>query len=474
MIRSGAARRENQETIQTLPGSFRDPAGVVFTCEGVIFRQVNAGYRADYDRLMGSGLYQALTDCGLLIPHSEVSRPSRDDASTYKILRPERIPFLSYPYEWCFSQLKDAALATLAIQRKALEYGMSLKDCSAYNIQFRGCRPVLIDTLSFESHDDRPWAAYRQFCEQFLAPLALMSSVDVRLGHLSRVHIDGVPLDMASRLLPLRTRLSFPLLLHIHLHARAQRRFASCRVHDDKRRMKRAALLGLVDNLRAGVEGLTWRTRKTTWSEYEREKSYSAAAQLHKDELVREHLREIGASVVWDLGSNTGRFSQMAAARHAYTVAFDADQCSTELHYRACRDGGETRVLPLVVNLANPSPALGWAHEERLSWIQRGPADAILALAVVHHLAIGNNVPLTRIAELLAEVGTHVIIEFVPKTDSQAQLLLAGREGAFESYSQAGFEDAFRERFQILRSTPVRDSERVMYLMRRRAARHEA
>jgi hypothetical protein len=349
---------------------------------------------------------------------------------------------------------------------------MSLRDCSAYNIQFRGCQPVLIDTLSFEPYQEgRPWIAYRQFCQHFLGPLALMSTVDVRLGQLARVHIDGVPLGLASEMLPARTRLSFRLLLHIHLHAGAIQRFSGSPVSKTASGMSRKALSGLLDNLRAAVEALTWRPHRSAWSDYERETNYSTEARGHKEELVHALLEEVHPGVVWDVGSNAGRFSRMAATMHPYAVAFDADHSSTELHYRACREAGETRVLPLVIDLANPSPALGWAHRERLSWTERGPADVVLALAIVHHLAIGNNVPFARIAELLQAVGTHLIIEFVPKADSQVQRLLATREDVFSDYSQASFEHAFGQSFHILRSMPVRDSQRVIYLMRGRQSR---
>jgi hypothetical protein len=452
-----------------LPSSFRDPAGFVFRFEDVVYRQVNTSYQSHYDHLMNSGLYQALTESRQLIPHVEVDAPVADAPAAYKVLRPEPIPFISYPYEWCFGQLKAAALATLSIQQQALAHGMSLKDCSAYNIQFRGCRPVLIDTLSFEVYrEGRPWTAYRQFCQHFLAPLALMSTVDVRLGQLSRIHIDGVPLDLASRLLPVRTRLRPSLLLHIHLHARAQRRFAGHRTEQTTRRIGRTAMLGLIDNLRGAIERLAWNPEETIWAEYDNQTNYSVEARRDKEEIVREFLNTTRAKVVWDLGANTGRFSRMATAMHAYSIAFDADYSATELHYRASRAADETRMLPLVLDLTNPSPALGFAHEEHLSWAERGPVDTILALAIVHHMAIGNNVPFPRIAELLHGVGTHLVIEFVPKTDSQVQRLLENREDVFSTYSQAEFERAFGQYYRIHRSVTVRDSQRVMYLMERR------
>ena len=212
---------------RTHPASFRDPGGFLFVEGGVLYRQVNSVYKDDYDLLLRSGLYKTLTDAGLLVSHEEVSTDPPDPRIAYKIIRPEPIPFISYPYEWCFSQLKDAALATLEIQRQALAHGLSLKDASAYNVQFLDGKPVLIDTLSFEKLRLKPWVAYRQFCQHFLGPLLLMGLKDSRLGQLSRIFLDGVPLDLTSRLLPRRTRLRPGILMHIHLHAASQKHFAS-------------------------------------------------------------------------------------------------------------------------------------------------------------------------------------------------------------------------------------------------------
>lgn len=212
-------------------GSFRDPSGFVFVRNHVLFRQVNQQYRVHYDHLMDSGLYQRLLGDGLLVPHTEADGALAVSDDAYKVIQPEAIPFISYPYEWCFSQYKDAALTTLAIQKRALEFGMSLKDASAYNIQLLRGKPVLIDTLSFELYPEgQPWVAYRQFCQHFLAPLALMSYRDMRLGQLMSTYIDGIPIDLASTLLPFRSRFRLALLLHIHLHARSQRRYADAAI----------------------------------------------------------------------------------------------------------------------------------------------------------------------------------------------------------------------------------------------------
>lgn len=453
------------------PSSFRDPSGFVFYRESTLFRQVQTLYRDEYDHLMASGLYQALVDGGLLISHAEERADTLLTEGAYRILRPEPIPFISYPYEWCFSQLRDAALATLRIQKEALRCGMSLKDASAYNIQFRAGRPVLIDTLSFERYrEGQPWAAYRQFCQHFLAPLALMSRTDIRLGQLLRTNVDGIPLDLASRLLPRRTWLNMGLLTHIHLHGAAQKRYEGqpVRRSEGQGSLGRTALLGLIDSLEGAVHRQTWRPSGTTWSEYYSQTNYSGQAMEGKRRLVAEMLDAIAPQprTVWDLGANTGIFSRLASERGAQTIAWDIDPGAVEKNYLECRAAGETHLLPLLEDLTNPSPDLGWELKERRSLMRRGPADLVLALALVHHLAIGANVPLGRVAQFLQTVGDWLIVEFVPKSDSQVQRLLASREDIFTEYSRTDFEREFCRCFEIVRSATVPDSERTLYLMR--------
>ncbi|MBM3331105.1 SAM-dependent methyltransferase [candidate division WOR-3 bacterium] len=458
-------------TDESLPSSFRDPSGFLFHRGGRLYRQVNASYRADYKLLMESGLYQDLTTQGLLVPHVETSEPHMSGGGSL-VIEPEVIPFISYAYEWCFSQLQDAALATLAVQKQAVERGMSLKDASAYNIQFRGCRPVMIDTLSFERYcEGEPWVAYRQFCQHFLAPLALMSHADVRLGQLLRVNIDGIPLDLASHLLPSKTRLNLGLGTHIHLHAQTQRKYADKQAKPDGRKMSRMAYLGLIDNLESTTRKLSWKPEGTEWADYYAATNYTADSLEHKTRLVGEYLQKAQPKTVWDLGANTGRFSRIAAERGIPTIAFDIDPAAVELNYLDCRKRDEKSMLPLFSDVTNPSPAIGWQNRERQSLIERGPCDTAMALALIHHLAIGNNLPLDRIVDFTAGICRTLIIEFVPKTDSQVQRLLATREDIFPNYTREAFERAFSARFALLASSPVRDSERNIYLMELRQPR---
>ncbi len=453
--------------------SYRDPAGFVFTNEGVLYRQVNQAGRRDYERLMASGLYEKLIEHGDLVPHDEVDEDVSPDGQAFRVIRPERVPFISYPYEWCFSQLKDAALLALRLQKTALAHGMSLKDATPYNVAFRGGRPVWIDTLSFEElRSERPWVAYGQFCQMLLAPLVLMSRVDVRLQHLLKSSIDGIPLDRASSLLPRATWLRPGLLIHLHLHAVAQRRITGRSVGQSKARtFGEAALQASVDSLASTVQSLDWRMPQTTWGDYYTDTNYSDAAFAHKREIVSAALDRLAPATVWDVGGNDGTFSRLASGRGIATICFDMDPAAVEKNYRQAKGGAERHLLPLLLDLANPSGRYGWANEERDGLVDRGPVDAALALALVHHLAIGHNVPLERIAEFFSRLGRALVIEFVPKEDSQVQRLLASRDDIFDTYTAGHFERAFSALFEIVDVTPIRESARTIYVMRARSGR---
>ena len=464
------------DPLEALPSSFRDPSGFLFLDRGVLHRQVNRSYQEDFDLFIGSGLYNSLRDAELLIPHEEVALPRSKALDCYKILRPEPLTFVSYPFEWSFSQLKDAALTTLAIQKQSLDHGMSLKDGTAYNIQFRKGKPLLIDTLSFERYPEgKPWVAYRQFCQHFLAPLALASYSDVRLSQLLRIHLDGIPLDLASQLLPLHTRFRFSLLTHLHLHAKAQTHFADKPPRRNHRSVSRIALLGLIENLESCVRALSWSPPKIEWSGYYGSTNYSSEALRHKQQLVAEFLDQMSPKprMVWDLGANTGLFSRLASNRGMETIAFDQDPACVDQNYRECKQRADHKLLPLWIDLTDPSPNLGWHSRERMSWLGRGSPDAVLALALIHHLAIANNLPLPKLAGFFGELCPSLIIEFVPKTDSQVRRLLASRKDVFPDYTPEAFEAAFRRYFEIRMVSKIRQTERILYRMERKARRND-
>lgn len=457
------------EDIQPLRSSFRDRSGFIFKRDGILYRRINAAYLPEFQALTDSGFFQKLWDRGLLIPHREIDDPTA--GGDQKTIQPDQLAFVSYPYEWSFSQFKDAALATLEIQKLAIEAGFTLKDASAYNIQFVDGRPVLIDTLSFETYQEgRPWIAYRQFCQHFLAPIALMALKDVRLSKLTRIFIDGIPLDLASRLLPRRSRLRLGLLFHLHLHAKSQGKYTNQNQDVKDRRISKNGLLGILGNLEASVRKLQWLPATTEWGDYYAITNYSDAAFQAKEQLVSKAIEEVQPRSVWDLGANNGHFSRLASRKGINTVAWDIDPTAVELNYRDVRREKESHLYPAIIDLSNPSPPLGWSNAERESFFDRhGKPDLILSLALIHHIAIGNNVPLRNVASTFADLAPFAVVEFVPKSDSKVRELLLNREDIFDDYTEQGFEEAFGMHFETVDKQRIPDSERTLHLLRRKA-----
>lgn len=446
--------------------SFRDKSGFIYYVNGTVYRQVNNSYREHYDELMSSGLYDALLKKQLLIPHIETNEIDFKSPDGYKILKPDVIPFISYPYEWCFEQLKDAALLTLRIQKIALRHGMVLKDASAYNVQFLNGKPVFIDTLSFERYiSDEPWIAYRQFCEHFLGPLSLMHYTDVRLYQLLRCYIDGVPLDLISKLLPFTTKFSFSILAHIHSHAFSQK-IHSKKASQSKSRLSLQGLKNLVQNLQSATARLSLNKQSTEWDSYYSATNYNNDSEMEKKGIVSEMLKKASPTSVWDLGSNNGLYSRLASNEGIRTISFDIDERAVNENYARVRQEKEEYLLPLILNLANPSSAIGWANKERRGLQQRGLADLTMALALIHHLAISNNIPLLQIAEYFSEISPMLIIEFVPKSDSQVKRLLTTRKDIYTDYSIEKFEADFGTYFNLIDKRAIKGSERTLYLFK--------
>ncbi len=464
------------------PASFRDPSGYVFRRDRVLYRAIQPMAAADWAAFEERGLAAALIQDGLLVSHSPAPLETAPLPGAAFVIQPREVALISYPYEWSFSQLREAALLTLEAQRRALEMGMWLRDASAYNVQFDLGRPILIDSLSFEVADlAAPWRAYRQFCKHFLAPLALMAHRDLRCGLMLRDFIDGLPLDLAAGLLPGRTRLG-GLLPHLHLHASAERKAQGSEITRASdapsgassttgraRSMSMTRHMALLDSLRRTVDGLRLEPGGH-WLSYSRETSYSAAGAESKRQIVERMLAAAGGQMVWDLGANVGTYSDLAAGSGRQVIAFDQDPSVVELHWRNLSPEARESVLPLVMDLTNPSPGLGWGHQERRSLLERGPADVAMALALVHHLAIGNNVPLPRIADLFARAGRRLVVEFVPREDPMVGRLLAARRDIFTDYTLDAFRTAFDPLFVTLDESPVEDSLRTLFLMERRQA----
>lgn len=453
-----------------VPSSFRDPSGFMFYREEKLYRQVNLTYKHHYDFLFQSGLYDLLVSSNLLIPHKEVEISPGDPATVYKIILPDKIPFISYPYEWCFSQLQNAALTTLRILKMALNYNMTLKDASAYNIQFINGKPILIDTLSFEKyHDNRPWVGYSQFCRHFLAPLLLMKYIDGRLNKLMLNFIDGIPLDITSSILQKYSFLKFGTLFHIYFQAKAQSFMINKQISGKKREVSKSSLVSIIDNLIGLIKKLKFKLPRTEWANYYEQTNYTEEGILNKKKIIGDLLGKIKPSWVWDFGANDGTLSRIASEQGIFTLCFDNDAFAVEKNYRQCLKNCETNIFPLLIDLTNPTPSIGWENRERMSLLERGPTDTLLALALVHHFVISHNLPLSKIADLFRKLCKSLIIEFVPKQDSQVQSMLADREDIFCDYTQENFEHEFSKYFTIKEYVKITDSERSIYSLKNNA-----
>lgn len=453
--------------LKKVPSSFRDTGGFVYTLDDAIYRRILKPSYEDYYELMNSGLYKHLVKSKCLVSHDEILNTPNNN-SEFITIKPEQINFISFPYEWCFSQLKDAALLTLKICMDSLNYGMILKDATAYNIQFHNGKPILIDTCSLSKYKEgQVWVAYQQFCKHFLAPLLLMSKTDIRLNLLLKIHIDGIPLNLTSKLLPVKSWFSPNILAHIHLHARSQNKYeASGECAKNKiRPISKIGMLGLLHSLRKTIESLKLKNVQTEWGNYYNFTNYSENSALHKTDALLLMIDRSKARTVLDVGSNNGHYSRMVAKTGSIVISADIDPISVEYNYLTNKNTKISNVTPIIQDIANPSSRIGWGHNERSSLQDRGPFELVMALALVHHLAISNNVPFEMVAEYFSKLGKLLIIEFIPKEDSQVIKLLSSREDIFYNYNEDKFEKSFGKYYTIINKVAIKESCRTLYLM---------
>jgi 2-polyprenyl-3-methyl-5-hydroxy-6-metoxy-1,4-benzoquinol methylase len=450
------------------PSSYRDPSGFIFEKDGDIYRQVNKCYQENFDQFIQSGCYKHLTDNNWLISHEVVPANLTGDPNCYTTLKPEKVPFISYPYEWSFEMLKDAALLTLKLLKEALGYGFVLKDATPYNVQWHKGQFIFIDTLSFEKFDEKPWIAYRQFCETFLGPLLLMHYNKQSLPNLQLAWPEGIPLSVTSSMLPWKTKFSIHTYLHIHLHAKiAAGKGASNIQIQEKKDFGRSKLLNLINSLDQLIKKLTLPEVHSTWSDYYDEAVLRDDYLEQKKIVINSFLDKLPhLKKAADLGANEGEFSSLLAARNIETLAADFDPYCIDNLYRKIKKNGTTTILPLVIDLANPSPAIGVNNKERAAFLQRLQPDLVMSLAVIHHLAIGKNIPLVTIAELFATVSPYLIIEFVPKEDAKVQLMLSQKKDIYADYTEENFNSSFSVHFTCIEKKIIPGSLRTLYLFK--------
>jgi len=453
-------------------GSFRDPDSRVFYAGDSVHRALSERGLADWDALAATTLFRDKVAEGKLVGTEQLPEPNGlpaelDAERVAAVLRHDRVPVVSYPYEWPFGMLKDAALLELELLLAALDEELILKDASPYNVQWRGTQPVFVDVGSFERlREGEPWAGYRQFCMLLLYPLMLQAFRKVPFQPWLRGSLEGIEPAEMRRLLTFRDRFRRGVLTNVVLHAKLEARYADREVKQDlKKAGFRTELIRVnARKLRKLVRRLEWKPGRTAWSTYRTTNPYDEPDAAAKLDFVREAAGARQRRLVWDLGCNDGRFTRVAAMHADYTLAVDADAAVVEALYRELRDEGVDTILPLVGNLADPSPGLGWRGAERRPLVDRGRPDLTLALALVHHVALTSNVPIRDFLEWLAGLQTELVIEFPTRDDPMVQRLLSRKgPGANPDYDTETFERALNERWRVERRETLPSGTRILY-----------
>ncbi|RZJ76221.1 MAG: class I SAM-dependent methyltransferase [Flavobacterium sp.] len=452
-----------QKTQNRHASSFRDPSGNVTVTDGELTRVINPVYFDQYQSLTNSGFYQKLFDNRLLIPHSELSSNFQEI-----IIKPELIPFFSYPYEWSFAQYKHAALHTLKLQKYCLQNGYTLKDATAFNITFHKGAPVLVDTLSFDVyHDGEPWRAYKQFIMHFLGPLVLAKYHGSDMLRLMAQYIDGVPLDKVMSLLPFGARFSMVLYTNIYLTAKYDTKYSNSNV-------PKQSQIKILDSLYNYIKNMEL-SETTEWKDYYDITNYDAHAFGFKKDIVRKWCSSINADKVVDIGGNDGTFSRELKDIASKILVTDIDPNAVGHNYRQVLKNKEQNILPLVSDLLNPSPGIGLNNQERSPLLERiigSRFDVTMALALIHHISLTGNVPFSMSAELFASLTPYLIIEFPDRDDSWVHFLLESKrefKGHFDYYNKTNFEREYAEYFDFTEQQDIPGTSRTMYLLKRKA-----
>lgn len=450
--------------------SFRDPSGFVFVENGTVYRQINPVYFAQYTALKEAGIYEKFFSRNLLIPHTETT------VEAHRIvLQPQQIPFITYPYEWSFSQYKHAALHTLKLQKACVQNGFTLKDATAFNITFHNGAPVFIDTLSIDFYaKDEPWRAYKQFVMHFLAPLVLAKYYGNDMLMTLRQNIDGLPLVKVVKLLPWKARLNPLLYTSIYLTAKYEEKYTGTQNSDaGSGVLAKEKHLKILDALYAYIQGLEVK-ENTEWENYYGITNYNDEAFTFKKNVIAKWVNSTDAKKIIDHGGNDGTFSRVISSAQHFVLTTDIDANAVNSNYLQVLKQKDTAILPMVNNLLDPSPAIGFNNAERFSFKDRvlnAGFDLSMALALIHHLSLSGNVPFSMSAQFFSELTPYLIIEFPDREDSWVKFLLESKrdfKAHFDYYTLKNFEKDYFAYFTLEDKISIPGTHRTLYLLKRR------
>ncbi len=444
------------------PSSFRDRDSLLEFDDIFYYRKISINYLPHYLHFKKSGLKDILITKGHILPFQEILDAKPDFGFANEVLRTKKIPFVSYPYEWSFSQLKTAALLTLKINLIALECGMILKDSSAYNVQFLGSKAIFIDIASFEIYrSDSIWMGYQQFCKHFLAPILLSSYKDVRLTKLLLTNLDGIDLSFTRKLLPIRSFLNSGVFLHLAINSIG---IKSKNKNNKAIKLKKSALRSILVHLTSTIKDLKIGNKDSEWLNYYNRTNYSDTGLLQKSMIIEAFIKGLNIKSALDIGANDGKFSVLLSKNSIYTVSTDVDELAVEQNFINAVKGDNPNLLTLHLNFANPTPAIGWDNTERRSFFGRANFDIVLALAVIHHLVITYDLTFEMIAERFSKLGKYLIIEFPFPDDEKVEIISRNKQSQFSGYNIENFKRAFEKYFNEIDSRLVEANNRIIFL----------
>lgn len=461
-------------TLQPDAGSFRDRLGRVYVRDDAVYRGLSSEAWANWEHLAKTKFFPRAVEAGTVVKTEAVDAPDIDTSALPKpwsgYLKHDKLSFVTYAYEWPFDMLKDAALHQLDLLEAALAENMILKDATPYNTVFEGARPVFIDIPSFEKlKPGEPWVGYRQFCEMFLYPLMLQAYKDLSARHWLRGRVDGIDPADANAMMSYRDRFRKGVFPHVYLQSKLINAYS-----DSNRSIKKeVANAGFskelikvnVRKMKKLVFGLHWNKAKTEWSDYAQTHSYDDANFQKKIDFVRRSSEEKTRRLSWDIGCNTGTFSKILAENAQTVIAMDVDPLAVQKLYNELKSDANApkNITPIISNIADASPGLGWRGQERKRLEERGRPDLTICLALIHHVCISAHIPLYEFVDWLASLGTDLVIEMVTKRDDMVKKLLLNKDDIYNDYETEFLEQCLEKHFTIREKMVYHNDTRILY-----------
>lgn len=455
------------------PSSFRDPAGQIFLEDDRIFRSINPIALDEFTAVEQSGILQQLVKQKLLLDYTILTdaEKSQRSADSALLLEHPKLPFISYAYEWSFHQLKAAALLQLEIHLAALTASVTLIDATSFNIQFIGAESRFIDHLSFRPyHEGDIWWGYQQFCLQYLNPLLLQSYCGINFQTWLKGGLGNISLNDLYQVLPWSKKFNWKVFFHLGLQTKLQKKSSAKQNSTVKKiQLPKTALINLLTSMQNWISQLKPRyNNNAEWKHYENLHLYTDLALNEKKSFIADFCQTTKPSCVWDLGCNQGEYADIALKNSVkQVIGFDCDPATIDNAFLFSKKH-VLNFLPLVMDFANPTPAMGWNLQERKSLTERKNADALFALALIHHLRIQNNIPLAQIIQYLLSLAPTGVIEFVPKTDPKVQLLLKFRQDIFDDYTYDNFIRLIQQHTSIIKTISLSGTDRQLISYRLR------